>query len=230
MSKGADVASATALPVLTDGNYFDVTGTTTITSINTTKVGNVIKLHFDGILTLTHHATDLILPSGANITTASGDEAEFVEYATGDYRCTNYMKASGEAVVTSVSGQLPVGSIYMNKAVATNPSTLLGYGTWVAIEDKFLVGRGSTYTATGGAATVTLSEANLPSHTHNLASNAGTGVAVSDIGTGTSVSGGDLSSPGGNTKATLKTTAIGSGTSFSIIPSYQAIYTWERTA
>ncbi len=99
-SQGADVASATALAVLTDGNYFDVTGTTTITSINTTGgVGTLIKLHFDGALTLTHHATDLILPSGANITTAAGDEAEFIEYAAGDYRCTNYSKASGEAVV-----------------------------------------------------------------------------------------------------------------------------------
>ena len=37
-SKGADVASGTALAVLTDGNYFDVTGTTTVTSINTTGV------------------------------------------------------------------------------------------------------------------------------------------------------------------------------------------------
>ena len=47
-SKGADVASATALAVLTDGNYFDVTGTTTITSINTTGgVGTLIKLHFE---------------------------------------------------------------------------------------------------------------------------------------------------------------------------------------
>ncbi len=99
-SQGADVASTGALPVLTDGNYFDVTGTTTITSINTTGgVGTLIKLHFDGILTLTHHATDLILPGGANITTAAGDEAEFIEYASGDYRCTNYSKASGEAVV-----------------------------------------------------------------------------------------------------------------------------------
>ncbi len=98
-SQGADVASATALAVLTDGNYFDVTGTTTITSINTTGgVGTLIKLHFDGALTLTHDATDLILPGGANITTAAGDEAEFIEYATGDYRCTNYSKASGEAV------------------------------------------------------------------------------------------------------------------------------------
>jgi hypothetical protein len=97
-SKGADVASATALAVLTDGNYFDVTGTTTITSINTTAVGTQIKLHFDAACTLTHHATDLILPSGANITTAAGDEAEFIEYASGDYRCTSYTRASGAAL------------------------------------------------------------------------------------------------------------------------------------
>lgn len=94
-TKGADVASAAALPILTDGNYFDVTGANAITSINTTgKVGTVIKLHFDAALTLTHHATDLILPGGANITTAAGDEAEFVEYASGDFRCTNYQVAT----------------------------------------------------------------------------------------------------------------------------------------
>ena len=99
-TKGSDVASASAL-TLGDGNYFDITGTTTITSITTKAVGTVIKLHFDGILTLTHHATNLILPSGANITTAAGDEAEFVEYASGDWRCTSYTRASGEAVVSS---------------------------------------------------------------------------------------------------------------------------------
>jgi len=98
-SQGADVASATALAVLTDGNYFDVTGTTTITSINTTGgAGTQIKLHFDGALTLTHHATNLILPGGVNITTAAGDEAEFIEYGAGTYRCTNYVRASGKAV------------------------------------------------------------------------------------------------------------------------------------
>lgn len=66
-----------------------------ITSIATVEVGAAIKLHFDGALTLTHHATDLILPTGANITTAAGDEAEFIEYATGDVRCTNYTRANG---------------------------------------------------------------------------------------------------------------------------------------
>lgn len=92
--KGADVASATALTLGSDGNYFDVTGTTTIASIAAKGVGTVVKVHFDGILTLTHHATDLVLPGGANITTAAGDEAEFIEYVAGDWRCTNYSTAA----------------------------------------------------------------------------------------------------------------------------------------
>ena len=116
-SKGADVASATALPVLTDGNYFDVTGTTAITSINTTKIGTIVKLHFDGILTLTHHATNLILPSAANITTAAGDEAEFIEYAPNDYRCTNYSRASGDPVT---GGTL----VFISSASASNDASI----------------------------------------------------------------------------------------------------------
>ena len=101
-SKGADIASANALALGDDGNYFDVTGTTAITSIGTTgHVGTWVKLHFDGILTLTHHATDLVLPTGANIATAAGDEAEFVEYASGDWRCTSYTRADGTALAGS---------------------------------------------------------------------------------------------------------------------------------
>lgn len=117
-SKGADIASATALTLGDDGNYFDVTGTTAIETISTTGyVGTVIKLHFDGVLTLTHDATDLILPTGANITTAAGDEAEFIEYASGDYRCTNYQRADG-----SVLGDLPLAQIASGTA-----NRLIGY-------------------------------------------------------------------------------------------------------
>jgi len=96
-SKGADVASATALSLGTDGNYFDITGTTSITSIDTVAVGTVIKLHFDAIVTLTHHATDLILPGAKDILTNAGDEAEFIEYAAGDWRCTNYSDSTTPA-------------------------------------------------------------------------------------------------------------------------------------
>lgn len=93
-SKGADVASATSLTLGSDGNSFDVTGTTAITSIATWAVGGLAILQFDGALTLTHHATDLILPGAANITTAAGDIAVMYEYASGDWRCINYQKAS----------------------------------------------------------------------------------------------------------------------------------------
>lgn len=106
-AKGADVASATALDIGTDGNYFDVTGTTTITSITDMGgAGTVVILQFDGALTFTHHATDLILPGGANITTAAGDHAIMVNYASGDWRCVGYFKASGEAtVLQDISGK-----------------------------------------------------------------------------------------------------------------------------
>lgn len=72
----------------------------------------------------------------------------------------------GSDISTIIEAIYPVGSIYMSVNNA-NPSTLFG-GTWEQIEDKFLLSAGSTYSAgaTGGAATVSLAEGNLPSHTH----------------------------------------------------------------
>ena len=118
-TKGSDVASVAAL-VLGDGNYFDITGTTTITSVGTKGVGTTVKLHFDEILTLTHHATDLILPSAANIMTAAGDEFEFTEYAAGDWRCTGYALASGEAIVGT-------GEIALETPVAAASQTSIDF-------------------------------------------------------------------------------------------------------
>ena len=68
----------------------------------------------------------------------------------------------------------PVGSIYSNASVATNPATLLGFGTWTAIEGVVIVGykSGDTNFGTPGAsvgvATVTLTAAQsgVPAHTH----------------------------------------------------------------
>jgi len=102
-SKGADVVCANALPLLTDGNYFDITtGVDTVTSINTTGgAGTVVKVHCDVAILWTHHATNLILPGGANIQGAAGDEVEFIEYGAGTYRCTAYTKADGTAVAGS---------------------------------------------------------------------------------------------------------------------------------
>ena len=60
----------------------------------------------------------------------------------------------------------PVGSIYMS-VNNTSPQTLFG-GTWEQLKDKFLLASGDTYTAgnTGGEATHTLTQNEMPSHTH----------------------------------------------------------------
>jgi hypothetical protein len=60
----------------------------------------------------------------------------------------------------------PVGSIYMS-VNNVSPATFIG-GTWEQLKDRFLLGAGSSYAAgsTGGAATHTLTTAQMPSHTH----------------------------------------------------------------
>ena len=197
-AKGADIASATALTLGTDGNYFDVTGITTITSISTTgAVGTVIKLHFDGILTLTHNATSLVLPSGANIVTAVGDEVEFIEYSVGNFRCVNYTKADGTSVVSSGSS-IPLGVVVpiASNLVGTHAIPLAGVvdsSGWMycdgsiipdgnivsgsvpnLTDGRFIRGFASSGT-TGGSDSFTLTEANLPAHTHSTPNHSHTG-------------------------------------------------------
>jgi hypothetical protein len=133
-AKGTDVASATALTVGA-GNYFDVTGTTTVTSIATVGIGVTIKLHFDGAVLLTHGATDLVLPGGANVTTAAGDEFEFTEYATGDWRCTGYALASGEAIIgAATTSEDKLAQAWINYNGVTN--TILGSYNVSTIADR----------------------------------------------------------------------------------------------
>ena len=99
MGQGTPIASAAALGLRADGSCFDITGTVTITSINSWNIGVPVVLQFDAALVLTHNATSLVLPSGANITTAAGDIAVMVEYSAGNWRCVSYQRASGHAVV-----------------------------------------------------------------------------------------------------------------------------------
>ena len=63
----------------------------------------------------------------------------------------------------------PVGSIYI-AAIATNPGTLFGVGTWESFGSEKMLRGISTGTAgtTGGADSFTLVEANIPEHNHDF--------------------------------------------------------------
>lgn len=170
--KGADVASAMALPLGNDGNYFDVTGTTIITSIVQTAVGGaavqagtIVKLHFDGALILAHHATDLILPGAANITTVAGMELEFINYAAGDWRCMTLPYSTGTCTLGFAFGGGTTGMTYNDAfilgryvrigqlvmvsgyLVLTNKGSSVGVATVTGLPFAVLAGGGPSYTA-----------------------------------------------------------------------------------
>ena len=107
------------------------------------------------------------------------------------------------------------------------------------LTDRFIIGAGSTYAVngTGGANSVTLVTNNLPSHTHT-ATFAGTalGTHTHTTPTGFQGGGGNGATTGttslasttsaesaGTPAGTVTVDATGSGTSFSIIPSYYAL-------
>lgn len=89
LAKGGDLASASAITPGADGNYFDITGTTTITSIASLQAGTVVVFQFDGAVLLTHNSTSLILQGGVNFTTAAGDIVAFISEGSGNWRELN---------------------------------------------------------------------------------------------------------------------------------------------
>lgn len=101
-TSGTAIASATTIDLgAATGVYVHVTGTTGITGMGTVAAGTMRWVVFDGVLTLTHNATSLILPTAANITTAAGDAGLFVSEGSGNWRCTGYWRQSGQPLVTA---------------------------------------------------------------------------------------------------------------------------------
>lgn len=141
----------------------------------------------------------------------------------------------------------PVGSIYINATVATNPGTLLGFGTWTAFgAGRVMVGFDSgnalfdTAEETGGSA-----DSTLPSHTHTATStvtdpthqhtinfsrqgDAFGGTPASRLeSTGFTAS--TVAASTGITVATTNASAGTSGTNTNYQP-YITVYMWKRTA
>jgi hypothetical protein len=81
------------------------------------------------------------------------------------------------AVAAALQVMYPVGSVYINASVSTNPNTLFGFGTWVA----FGGGRVPVGITAGDASFDVLEEtggskdSTLPSHTHTVSSSGTTG-------------------------------------------------------
>lgn len=129
----------------------------------------------------------------------------------------------------------PVGSIYITTG-NTNPAGWLG-GTWASFgSGRVMIGVDATFTegSTGGATSHTLTEAEIPSHTHILTDPGhvhgtnGLAVGGSTYLDASGVGGVAASVYSNTTGITIAPT--GGGVAHSIMNPYIAVYFWLRTA
>ena len=179
--KGGDIASASPLVIDTDGDYFDVTGTTGFAAM-TVAVDRQFTLQFDGALIMTHHATNLDLPGEANITTVAGDVAVFQSTIANQVQCISYTRATGiPAVVTSTATELNLidgGTARGTDALATGDGILINDGgvmkmtnvdtvqTFMQVES--LLKAGGTMTGEAVLAEITETEATSSGTTYTV--------------------------------------------------------------
>lgn len=116
--KGSDIASGGTISI-GEGGFFHITGTTGITDIDfaTDKTGRGAWIVFDGALTLTHSST-LILPTGANITTAAGDVAYIVSEGSDAVRVLAYLPKSGLPVASLAALAAGISDLTQDTSVA----------------------------------------------------------------------------------------------------------------
>lgn len=127
-----------------------------------------------------------------------------------------------DAAIDAIATAYPVGSIYMNANVSTNPATLLGMTgtTWVEFgEGRMLLGENASHAngSTGGAETHTLTVDEMPAHTHDYTAHLGTGAS------------GPISLHDRIPSVTGPTTSTGGGSAHNNMPPYITVYMWKRT-
>jgi hypothetical protein len=226
----------------------DYVKSTNFASKDSLSIGNPLKIvkgteidaEFNNIATAV--ATKADLNSPALIGTPSAPTASL---GTGTTQL-----ATTAFVQSALRTLYPIGSIYINAGVTTNPGTLLGFGTWVAFgAGRVMVGlNGSdtlfdTLEETGGSkdavvvshthtATSTVTD---PGHRHpytmgtgehNVAFNGANNTPASTSPTATSFTG-FVST--GITVSTTNSTTGSSGTNANLQP-YITVAMWKRTA
>jgi hypothetical protein len=213
-----------------------------LSSGNSLKIvkGTEIDTEFNNIATAVATKADLAspaftgtpsLPTGTTAVTQSSTDSS-TKLAT-----TAFVQAVANAM-------FPVGSIYTNASVSTNPATLLGFGTWTAFgTGRVLVGVDSGDTSfdtlgeTGGS-----KDAIVVSHTHTATDSGHTHVYGPGSTNNTffqySAGGGNsgITQPVGQSATTASSTAnitvasTGSSATNANLPPYITVYMWKRTA
>jgi hypothetical protein len=223
----------------------------TATIFNSTVVGNT-----------TAAGTGVAVPAGKQMTVLSdGTDFSTTFSATAGLAETSTTQAPGTnnttiattafvaAALSAVQALYPVGSVYINATNATNPGTLLGFGTWTAFgAGRVPVGFNAadplfdTAEETGGSKdaivvshTHTASTATAGTHAHSASlianfSEAGTPFRFSGYSSSNGNFGSaNTESAGAHNHTVTVDSAGSSGTNANLQP-YITVYMWKRTA
>jgi len=158
-------------------DYIKATNFTSKDTLATGDVGKVVKgseldAEFTAIANAVASKADInsptftgtpTLPAGTIATTVADNTDSSTKIAT-----TAFVQSVKTLVLQAV---FPVGSIYTSYSVSTDPATVLGFGTWTAIEGKVLAGyqSGDTDFGTAGGTGGSKDAVNV-SHTHTATS------------------------------------------------------------
>ena len=247
----------------------DVTGTAVITSDSRLSDARTPVAHDQAFSTITSTPTTL---GGYGITDAASSthdhdsayepiNANIQAHVTAEHAPSDAQKNSDitkEEIEAKLTGQIaththaggggeafPVGSVFLS-VVATNPNTLLGYGTWSAFgAGRVLVGLDSgdasfdTVEETGGSKTHTLLAAEMPSHTHTQGQHrhllsevrsATTGSDATLIARTSDTSSTRAPSDPFTDYATATNEDTGGGGAHNNVQPYIVVHMWKRTA
>ena len=194
VSQGSDIASASTITPSSTGHQFDVTGTTSITTIASTNSwdGRLIALQFDGVLTLTH-SSNLYLPGAANITTAAGDVALFLQRGSGAWQCISYSRKADNLTVQgnlTVNGNTTLGNAGTDTVTTNGNVTVNAPTSGVTMTVNGLTNTRAISVATGTTsgywpafdASDNFQFGSATAHSVTLVTNASTRLGVSSIG------------------------------------------------
>ena len=223
-------------------DYTKATNFTSKDTLTTGDVGKVVKgseldAEFTAIANAIASKADInsetftgtpTLPAGTIATTVADNTDSSTKIAT-----TAFVQSVKTLVLQSV---FPVGAIYTSYSVSTDPATVLGFGTWSAIEGKVLAGyqSGDTDFGTAGGTGGT-KDAVVVDHTHTITDPGHTHLYEGHVNVHPGATGGG-SAQAPQTKTTQSaTTNITidnegvSGTGKNLQP-YVTVHMWRRTA
>ena len=216
-------AAVPANAKFTDTNTTYSTGTSTYSG--TTKLYTETGSLTDGTM------TQRSITNALNTKASSSHTHNYAGSSTAGGAATSL---SSSGIIEVMKKIYPVGCIYMSVS-STNPSTIFGFGTWVAWGNgRVPVGVNTsdsnfnTVEKTGGSSSVKLTVNQMPSHSHTTGVfNSVSGIAENGLTDLWIVGGGETATTYGES---IPSRDVGGGQAHTNLQPYITCYMWKRTA